>query len=73
MSYVQDKKDPGQTSSSIVADLEMRGCATSFLIGARNETGKVFGEIQATNPEEKEYVQPDEEKETGGEARQAVR
>jgi hypothetical protein len=52
--------------SSVQAELEKRGCATSFLTNERNEIGKVCGEIQATNPEE--YVQPDEEKETGGEA-----
>jgi hypothetical protein len=51
--------------SSVHAELEKRGCATSFLTNERNEIGKVCGEIQATNPE---YVQPDEEKETGGEA-----
>jgi hypothetical protein len=54
------KKDPSKIPS------EERGCATSFLTSERNEIGKVCGQIEATNPEE--YVQPDEEKETGGEA-----
>jgi hypothetical protein len=52
--------------SSVPADLEKRGCAPSFLTGERDEIDKVCGGIQATKPEE--YVQPDEEKETGGEA-----
>jgi hypothetical protein len=62
----QDKKEPNTMPSSVQAELEKRGCATSFLTNERNEIGKVCGEIQATNPEE--YVQPDEEKKTGGEA-----
>jgi len=62
----QDKKKPNTMPSSVQAEPEKRGCATSFLTNERNEIGKVCGEIQATNPEE--YVQPDEEKETGGEA-----
>jgi hypothetical protein len=62
----QDKKEPNTMPSSVHAELEKRGCATSFLTNERNEIGKVCGAIQATNPEE--YVQPDEEKETGGEA-----
>jgi hypothetical protein len=52
--------------SSVPADLEKRGCATSFLNGERNEMDKVCGGIQATKSEE--YAQPDEEKETGGQA-----
>ena len=52
--------------SSVPADLEKRGCAPSFLTGERDEIDQVCGGIQATKPEE--YVQPDEEKETGGEA-----
>jgi hypothetical protein len=61
-----DKKEPKTAPSSVPADLEKLGCATSFLTSERNEIGKVCREIQATNPEE--YVQADEEKETGGEA-----
>jgi hypothetical protein len=48
------------------AEPEKQGCATSFLTGERNEMDKVCGGGQATHPEE--YVQPDEEKETGGES-----
>ena len=61
-----DKKEPNSAPSSVPAELEKQGCATSFLTSERNEIGKVCGEIQATNPEE--YVQADEEKETGGES-----
>lgn len=62
----KDKKEPSKKPSSVPAELEKSGCATSFLTSERNEIDKVCGGIQATNPEE--YVQPDEEKETGGEA-----
>jgi hypothetical protein len=61
----KDKKEPSKMPS-VAAELEKRGCATSFLTSERNEIDKVCGGIQATNPEE--YVQPDEEKESGGEA-----
>jgi hypothetical protein len=64
-SMSKDKKEPSKMPSSVPAELEKR-CATSFLTSERNEVGRVCGEIQGTNPEE--YVQPDEEKETGGEA-----
>jgi len=66
MRYVPDKKEASKMPSSIPADLEKLGCATSFLSSEQNEISKVCGEIQATDPEE--YVQPDEERETGGEA-----
>jgi len=59
-------KEPNKMPSSVPAELEKRGCAISFLTSERNEIDKVCGGIQAMNPEE--YVQPDEEKETGGEA-----
>jgi hypothetical protein len=48
----QDKKEPSTMPSSVPAELEKHGCATSFLTSERNEIGKVCGEIQATNPEE---------------------
>ena len=60
-----NKKESSKTPSSLPADLDKQGCATSFLTGERNEMDKVCGGIQATTPEE--YAQPDEEKETGGE------
>jgi hypothetical protein len=64
---LKNKIEPGKiTPSSVPADLEKRGCATSFLTGKRNEIDKVCGGIQAKQQEE--YTQPDEEKEAGGEA-----
>ena len=62
----EDKKEPTKMGSSVAAELEKWDCAASFLTSERNEIDKVCGGIQATSPEE--YVQPDEEKETGGEA-----
>jgi hypothetical protein len=61
------KREPGKkTRSPVQADLEERGCTTSFLMGKRNEIDKMCGGSQAT--QEGEYTQPDEEKEAGGEA-----
>jgi hypothetical protein len=63
----KNKIEPGEmTLSSVPADPEKRGCATSFLTGKRNEIDKVCGGIQGT--QQQEYTQPDEEKEAGGEA-----
>jgi hypothetical protein len=45
---------------------ENRGCATSFLTRKKNESDKVCGALQPDSDEE--YVQRDEEKESGGEA-----
>jgi hypothetical protein len=50
---------------SIPADLKTQGCATSFLMQKRGEIGEVCGNLQP-DPRE-EYVQPEEEKEAGGE------
>jgi hypothetical protein len=41
------------------------GCAPSFLLGERNEMDPLCG---ASEPEPDEYVQPDKEKEDGGES-----
>jgi hypothetical protein len=41
------------------------GCTTSFLLEERGEIGGMCGEVQP-DPKE-EYVQPDKEKEAGGE------
>jgi hypothetical protein len=62
-----DKAEPSKMPSSASTDLEKQGCGTSFLNGKRNETDKLCGGTQAATPKE-EYVQPDEEKEAGGEA-----
>jgi hypothetical protein len=44
---------------------ETRGCTTSFLTRKKNESDKVCGTAQTDS--KKEYVQKDEEKESGGE------
>jgi hypothetical protein len=49
-------------------DDSKRGCATSFLTNKRGEMDELCGVDPAKNPKEKEYVQPDEEKEAGGES-----
>jgi hypothetical protein len=47
------------------ADPKTRGCATSFLMEKRGEIGEVCGDVRP-DPKE-EYVQPEKEKEAGGE------
>jgi hypothetical protein len=61
-----NENKPSNVPSPIPPDPDKQGCATSFLTGERNEMDKVCGGVQAAHPEE--YVQPDEEKETGGES-----
>jgi len=61
-----DTNEPGKMPSSTPSDSK-RGCGTSFLNGKRNEMATMCGGTQAATTKE-EYVQPDEEKETGGEA-----
>jgi hypothetical protein len=46
-------------------DPQTRGCAVSFLMQERGEIGGVCGEVQPDPTEE--YVQPDKEREAGGE------
>lgn len=53
------------TPANVLANSEEKGCATSFLTREKEEMEKGCGAIQP-NPKE-EYVQPDEEKEAGGE------
>jgi hypothetical protein len=60
-----NKKEPSELPAPLPTS-EKQGCAVSFLTGERNEMDKLCGGVQATHPEE--YVQPDEEKETGGES-----
>jgi len=55
----------GEKGSNTQSDPKTRGCATSFLMQKRDEIGEVCGDIEP-NPKE-EYVQPEEEKEAGGE------
>ena len=47
-------------------DLKTQGCTTSFLSRERGEIGGACGDLQP-DPKE-EYVQPDKEKEAGGES-----
>jgi hypothetical protein len=54
--------EPGPTKAGPKA----QGCATSFLMQKRGEIGEVCGDVQP-DPKE-EYVQPEKEKEAGGEA-----
>jgi hypothetical protein len=71
MSISQDKTkattEPSNVkSSSDPASPGTRGCTTSFLNQERDEMDKVCG---AVSPDPKEqYVQSDDEKESGGEA-----
>jgi len=64
-----DKKKPDKVVRPIVQpDDSKRGCTTSFLTNKRGEMDELCGVDPAKNPKEKEYVQPDEEKEAGGES-----
>jgi hypothetical protein len=54
-------------SPSAPPNLGKAGCGTSFLTGKRNEMDKLCSGTQAATSKE-EYVQPDEEKESGGES-----
>ena len=47
------------------ADSETQGCASSFLMQRRGEIGEECGDLQPDAKEE--YVQPEKEKEAGGE------
>jgi hypothetical protein len=59
--------EPGNaTPSSRPLSPATSGCATSFLNQGKNELNKVCGTVPP-NPED-EYVQKDDEKESGGEA-----
>jgi hypothetical protein len=63
----KSKIEPSKmTPADVPADSEEQGCATSFLTREKEEIDKGCGAIQP-NPKE-EYVQPDEEKEAGGES-----
>ena len=49
-------------------DASKQGCTTSFLTNKRGEMDELCGLDSAKQPKEKEYVQPDDEKEAGGES-----
>jgi hypothetical protein len=58
---------PSKRPTFAPLDPEKRGCVTSFLNGKRNEIDTSCDRSQSATGI-KEYVQPDEEKEAGGEA-----
>jgi hypothetical protein len=62
---VTGEKGSSTKSDSTNADAKTEGCATSFIMQERGELGGVCAEVQP-DPQE-EYVQPDKEKEAGGE------
>ena len=61
----QKKELGAMTPVRAPADSQKDGCATSFLMQERGEMDRLCGRIQP-DPNE-EYVQPDREKEAGGE------
>jgi hypothetical protein len=61
------ENEPNETLDFAPPHPEKHGCATSFLNGKRNEIDTSCDLSKATNGI-KEYVQPDKEKEAGGEA-----
>jgi hypothetical protein len=75
---MSNNKDTNKTKNTIPTELsdvktlsgtsspESPGCTTSFLTRKKNESDKVCGTAQTGSKEE--YVQKDEEKESGGEA-----
>ena len=52
-------------ASSAPADSAKQGCATSFLMEERGEIDKLCG--RTTTEKKEQYVQPEKEKEAGGE------
>jgi hypothetical protein len=60
-----DDKGSNNEQDSSKANPETRGCATSSIMQERGEIGGACGELQP-DPKE-EYVQPEKEKEAGGE------
>jgi hypothetical protein len=60
-----DEKSDEQKQNSPTSGPETKGCATSFIMAERGEIGGVCGEAQ--KDAKGKYVQPDKEKEAGGE------
>jgi hypothetical protein len=54
----------GEKEDQLEVDADQEGCATSFIMQERGEIGGICDE--QPNPRE-QYVQPDSEKENGGE------
>ncbi len=62
----EPKKEPDDTPESTVPEASgKRGCPTSFLLQKKGEMDKLCG--GAGGDVKEEYVQPDTEKESGGE------
>jgi hypothetical protein len=59
------EKGSNAEQDSQETNLKTRGCTTSFIMQERGEIGGICGELQPDPTEE--YVQPDKEKEDGGE------
>jgi hypothetical protein len=59
------EKGSDTTDDPTGIDPNTRGCAVSFLMQERGEIGGVCGDLQPDPAEE--YVQPDKEREAGGE------
>jgi hypothetical protein len=64
-STLADEKDGKQQQNNPQSGPETKGCATSFIMQERGEVGGVCGEVQKET--KAKYVQPDKEKEAGGE------
>jgi len=63
----ESKMEPNNThESNLPVPPGKQGCATSFLTQKRGEMDKACGGVGAEQKEE--YVQPDAEKESGGES-----
>jgi hypothetical protein len=65
------KKEPDKSTAlpapqAVPAAPDQQGCTSSFLTDQKNEIGKVCTPAQP--PSKERYVQPDEEKDAGGEA-----
>ena len=60
-----DEKEGKQEQNNPQSGPETKGCATSFIMQERGEVGGVCGEVQKGT--KGKYVQPDKEKEAGGE------
>ena len=59
--------EPSEMPAFAPLETEKRGCITSFLNGKRNEMNTLCDASKAATGIQ-EYIQPDKEKEAGGEA-----
>jgi hypothetical protein len=61
-----DKSTAPPVPRAVPVAPDQKGCAPSFLTQQKNEIGKVCTPVEPKSKDE--YVQPDEEKDAGGEA-----